>query len=210
MRRFFIAIFRYLGVVGCLGLLSCLLIRSYFHISVPSLKSDPEVEVLILGDSHPLHSISADMLGKSRNDAKSSENYFNTYIDLCLKAPYLPHLKTVILGFGYHTFTVADDSYQDEFPAYMSIYPHLKEREDLRLLVQEAVSPVTRKEVMYSYEFGVPFKNCVAEIKRNVIERIFTGATGGTLDVIIDRHYYDDKGAYYCHPHFNKRCWGES
>ena len=91
MRRFFIAIFRYLGVVGCLGLLSCLLIRSYFHISVPSLKSDPEVEVLILGDSHPLHSISADMLGKSRNDAKSSENYFNTYIDLCLKAPYLPH-----------------------------------------------------------------------------------------------------------------------
>ena len=109
MRRFFIAIFRYLGVVGCLGLLSCLLIRSYFHISVPSLKSDPEVEVLILGDSHPLHSISADMLGKSRNDAKSSENYFNTYIDLCLKAPYLPHLKTVILGFGYHTFTVADD-----------------------------------------------------------------------------------------------------
>ena len=43
----------YLGVVGCLGLLSCLLIRSYFHISVPSLKSDPEVEVLILGDSHP-------------------------------------------------------------------------------------------------------------------------------------------------------------
>ena len=49
MRRFFIAIFRYLGVVGCLGLLSCLLIRSYFHISVPSLKSDPEVEVLILG-----------------------------------------------------------------------------------------------------------------------------------------------------------------
>ena len=63
MRRFFIAIFRYLGVVGCLGLLSCLLIRSYFHISVPILKSDPEVEVLILGDSHPLHSISADMLG---------------------------------------------------------------------------------------------------------------------------------------------------
>ncbi|UVS66222.1 hypothetical protein NXX37_03985 [Parabacteroides distasonis] len=53
MRRFFIAIFWYLGVVGCLGLLSCLLIRSYFHISVPSLKSDPEVEVLILGDSHP-------------------------------------------------------------------------------------------------------------------------------------------------------------
>ena len=47
------------------------------------------------------------------------------------------HLKTVILGFGYHTFTVADDSYQDEFPAYMSIYPHLKEREDLRPLVQE-------------------------------------------------------------------------
>ena len=45
MRRFFIAIFRYLGVVGCLGLLSCLLIRSYFHISVPSLKSDPEVSV---------------------------------------------------------------------------------------------------------------------------------------------------------------------
>lgn len=178
MRRFFIAIFRYLGVVGCLGLLSCLLIRSYFHISVPSLKSDPEVEVLILGDSHPLHSISADMLGKSRNDTKSSENYFNTYIDLCLKAPYLPHLKTVILGFGYHTFTVADDSYQDEFPAYMSIYPHLKEREDLRPLVQEAVSPVTRKEVMYSYEFGVPFKNCVAEIKRNVIERIFTGRPG--------------------------------
>ena len=185
MRRFFIAIFRYLGVVGCLGLLSCLLIRSYFHISVPSLKSDPEVEVLILGDSHPLHSISADMLGKSRNDAKSSENYFNTYIDLCLKAPYLPHLKTVILRFGYHTFTVADLSYQDEFPAYMSIYPHLKEREDLRLLVQEAVSPVTRKEVMYSYEFGVPFKNCVAEIKRNVIERIFTGATGGNT-----RRYY--------------------
>ena len=68
MRRFFIAIFRYLGVVGCLGLLSCLLIRSYFHISVPSLKSDPEVEVLILGDSHPLHSISADMLGKSSID----------------------------------------------------------------------------------------------------------------------------------------------
>lgn len=80
---------------------------------------------------------------------------------------------------------MADDSYQDEFPAYMSIYPHLKEREDLRLLVQEAVSPVTRKEVMYSYEFGVPFKNCVAEIKRNVIERIFTGATGGNT-----RRYY--------------------
>lgn len=208
MRRFFIAIFRYLGVVGCLGLLSCLLIRSYFHISVPSLKSDPEVEVLILGDSHPLHSISADMLGKSRNDAKSSENYFNTYIDLCLKAPYLPHLKTVILGFGYHTFTVADDSYQDEFPAYMSIYPHLKEREDLRPLVQEAVSPVTRKEVMYSYEFGVPFKNCVAEIKRNVIERIFTGATGGTLDVIIDRHYYDDKGAYLLPSSFQQEMLG--
>lgn len=208
MRRFFIAIFRYLGVVGCLGLLSCLLIRSYFHISVPSLKSDPEVEVLILGDSHPLHSISADMLGKSRNDAKSSENYFNTYIDLCLKAPYLPHLKTVILGFGYHTFTVADDSYQDEFPAYMSIYPHLKEREDLRPLVQEAVSPVTRKEVMYSYEFGVPFKNSVAEIKRNVIERIFTGATGGTLDVIIDRHYYDDKGAYLLPSSFQQEMLG--
>mgnify|MGYP007003608414 CR=1 FL=1 len=31
----YIPVFR---VVGCLGLLSCLLIRSYFHISVPSLK----------------------------------------------------------------------------------------------------------------------------------------------------------------------------
>lgn len=114
----------------------------------------------------------------------------------------------MILGFGYHTFTEADDSYQDEFPAYMSIYPHLKEREDLRPLVQEAVSPVTRKEVMYSYEFGVPFKNCVAEIKRNVIERIFTGATGGTLDVIIDRHYYDDKGAYLLPSSFQQEMLG--
>ena len=195
MRRFFVAIFWYLGVVGCLGLLSCLLIRSYFHISVPDFESDPEVEVLILGDSHPLHSISAALLGKSRNDAKSSENYFNTYIDLCLEMPLLPHLKTVILGIGYHTFTVADDLYQDEFPAYMSIYPRLKERDDLRPLAQEVVSSVTRREVMYSYEFGIPFKSCVAEIKKNVIECLFTETTGGTLDVIIDRHYYDNKSA---------------
>ena len=61
---------------------------------------------------------------------------------------------------------------------------------------------------MYSYEFGVPFKNCVAEIKRNVIERIFTGATGGTLDVIIDRHYYDDKGAYLLPSSFQQEMLG--
>ena len=63
------------------------------------------------------------------------------------------------------------------FLLYVYLSPS-KGAEDLRLLVQEAVSPVTRKEVMYSYEFGVPFKNCVAEIKRNVIERIFTGRPG--------------------------------
>ena len=148
MRRFFIAIFRYLGVVGCLGLLSCLLIRSYFHIAYPASKVIRKWRYWFWAIPILTFDIRR-YAGKSRNDAKSSENYFNTYIDLCLKAPYLPHLKTVILGFGYHTFTVADDSYQDEFPAYMSIYPHLKEREDLRLLGTGAVSPVTRKEVMY-------------------------------------------------------------
>lgn len=193
MRRFFIAIFKYLGVVGCLGLLSCLLIRTYFHISVPGLEEDPEVETLILGDSHPLHSVSADLLGKARNDAKSSEDYFNTYIDLCLRIPYLPNLKTVILGVGYHSFTIDNDSYPDEFPAYMSIYPHLKGREELRLLAEKVVSAETREEVKYSYELGIPFKNCVAELKRNAIDLIFTGTNGGTLDAIVARHFYDDE-----------------
>lgn len=193
MKRFFKAIFKYLGVVGCLGLFSCLLICAYFHISVPELKVDPEVEILILGDSHPQLSISAEMLGKARNDAKSSEDYFNTYIDLCLQLPYLPNLKTVILGISYHSFTVAEDSYPDEFPSYMSIYPHLKERKDLQRLVQEVVSPVTRREVKYSYEFGLPFKNCVAELKRKAIELIFRGTNGGTLNAIVSRHYYNDE-----------------
>ena len=55
MRRFFIAIIRNLGVVGCLGLLSCLLIRSYFQPddhNNPTLLVLPDDRIMIFYSRH--------------------------------------------------------------------------------------------------------------------------------------------------------------
>ncbi len=95
-----------------LGLLACIEIMSYLYYKrVASQPLEFSIQTVFLGDSHIQLAINDTLLTQSKNLAQSSEPLYFSYYRLKTIITNNPSVKTVCLGFSYHSIS----SYYDEF-----------------------------------------------------------------------------------------------
>lgn len=186
MKTFFVSIFKYGLVLFGLFTVICYLIYSYYH-SLPFDQKNDEIKILILGDSHPQHSIDKSLLNKSSNKSSSGEPYFYSLLKLNIYNELYPNVETLILGVSYHSLNQNVEDRIDAYSFYMSLYPYLKGRSQI-VDIDEYISLKTELEVYLAYEFGIPSKSCVAELKNEFIGYESFGLP--ILSNTLNHHYY--------------------
>ena len=191
MKKFFISLFHYGLVLLGVFTISCLLIRRHYHTLSLRQKNDSIIHILILGDSHPMYSINENLVNHSLKQCSSGEPYFYSLLKLDLYKSIHPDITTLILGISYHSFNKNVDARIDTYSSYMSIYPKIKHIKPL-VKIEDYLSLKTRLKVSFGYKFGIPSKDCIAELKNEFIG--FESFGEPTLINTINRHYYTHSG----------------
>ncbi len=167
------------------------MIYKHYHSPASKQKNKNVINVLILGDSHPMYSMNENLISHSLKQCSSGEPYFYSLLKSDLYKSIYPGITTLILGMSYHSFNKNVDARIDTYDFYMQIYPKFKQITPI-LKTEDYLSLKTRLEVQLAYEFGIPSKDCIAEFKNKFIG--FESFGEKTLTNTLSRHYYTHSG----------------
>lgn len=106
LKKTFTFLSLFIAVVITVLILTSFLVKKQFNYTL-----SPNVNTLILGDSHTLCSVDDHILKNSINLSESADTYFFSYIKLREINKHNPEIKNLILGFASHNLSSSQDEW---------------------------------------------------------------------------------------------------
>jgi hypothetical protein len=171
MKQFFLALGRFALVLLLIYVAACPIYREALRRSFEGFVADfnsHDIHVLVIGDSHPMYSISVDDWDEAFNFATGGELLPYNYIRLNMMPEHCPNMEVVILGLSYHSLAYATPDLTRAYAFYFSLYPFMKD------------SPVSWKHPTYrawleaksNHSFGVVTKHSISDMKSAVLDHL--------------------------------------
>jgi hypothetical protein len=141
MKRFFKKLtILFSGLMGVL-IFTFLLLNYYNNKKFIEYKLSPNITFLFIGDSHIQKAIDAKLIKTTVNISQSSESFYYSYYKLDKILKNNPVIKTIYLGFSYHSLS----SYYDDF-----VYGKYSKNISSRYFF---ILPLSEKFKLFKYNF---------------------------------------------------------
>lgn len=196
MKNFLINLF-YFSIIPLALVLLCLLV---YKTQVNNLNINKSINILILGDSHTQTGLDDSLIANSINISQSSEHFLYTYGVLKQLIKNNKHIKTIILGVSFHSFSSSyDELIKNEkqtklmYPKYFTILD--KEiKKDIATpglnqvfnIYKKSINPqqlLLNFESLFNYPFiGSYYKSQASNLNDSMI------------NVTVKRHFYSNGG----------------
>lgn len=148
MKKFLVRVGAFIGVAICgfVVLLAAVIILN--HRAIVNCRVEPDVNSVVLGDSHPAWAIDDSKIPGLRNLSQNAEGYKYTYAKIRHLLDTNPNIKRLYLGFSYHNLSSYFDEYVtgEKFRFFASRY--------LSVLTPSDILEVIWREPLHAADFA--------------------------------------------------------